>query len=208
MRDVPGLLSRRRFFLLTGAAAPLAASGQDFWNSKPAAAWSTGEIYQLVNHSPWANPVQAWSRALPGRGVDTRGGIVWPSGPEWGPKGVVTWESARPIRDALKTPLPRVFANSYVIGLDGIPLGSARSPDFARRFTVLRSRGKAKWAVHAWAVRELVRNSVVYAFGFPRAAAPIGPDTGDVEFETQFGRWSIQSKFKPRDMLYRGQLAL
>ena len=56
---------------------------------------------------------------------------------EWGPKGVVTWESAKPLRDALKTRLPRIFANCYVIGVDGIPLGDARE------------RGLCE-AVHSW----------------------------------------------------------
>lgn len=208
MRDAPAALSRRQLFLLAATAARLTASERDFWNSKPAAEWSAGDIYQLANHSPWANPVQAWSRSVPSRGGAMADGIPWPLPTEWGPKGVVTWESAKPLREAFKTPLPRVFANSFVIGVDGVPLGSYRNPYALRQFTLLRGKGRAKWTVRPTVVRELVRNSVVYAFGFPRAAAPIDPDTAEIVFEAQFGRWMIQTKFKPKDMLYRGQLAL
>jgi hypothetical protein len=77
MRDARPLLSRRQLFLLAGAAARLEGSESGFWNSKPAAQWSAGDIYRLANHSPWVNPVQAW----------------------FGPKGVVTWESAQPMRE-------------------------------------------------------------------------------------------------------------
>ena len=36
-------------------------------------------------------------------------------------KGTVRWESAQPVLDALKTPLPEAFANLYVIGTRDIP---------------------------------------------------------------------------------------
>jgi hypothetical protein len=213
MRDVPFRLSRRQLFALAGAAARIGASEPvaqvDFWNSKPAEEWSTADIYRLANRSPWANPVQSWTRIQPYRGGGSAaGGNPWPPSPEWGPKGVITWESARPIRDALKTPLPFMFANHYVIGVDGIPLGNTRNPNYLRQFTVLRCKSKAKWSVRALVAHELVRNSVVYAFGFSRAGAPIDPDTEEVVFEAEFGRWMIQTKFKPKDMLYHGQLAL
>lgn len=204
----PTLLSRRQLFLLAGAAARVGASEQDFWNSKPAAEWSTSDIYQLANHSPWANPVQAWSFSPFGGRDEPSGGIALPTTTvTLGPQGVVTWESAQPLRKALKTPLPRAFANLYVIGVDGIPSGS-RFPSSLQRVTVLRCGGKPKWTVRASVPRELIRTSAVYAFGFPKAAAPIGPDSGDVVFETQFGPWMVRATFKPKDMLYRGQLAL
>ena len=207
MRYGPATLSRRQLFLLAGAAARLQASGPDFWNSKPATEWDAGDIYRLANHSPWANPVQSWANDNRRFMRGAQGGAA-ASPAEWGPKGVVTWESARPLREALKTPLPRVFANCYVIGVDGIPLGTAGRVDYLRRFTVLRSKGKVNWSVRPWVVRELIRNSAVYLFGFPQSAAPIAADRAEVHFESQFGRWMIQTKFKPREMLYRGQLAL
>ena len=199
----------RRVFLLAGTGARLAASqasDQDFWNTKPPAEWSTGDKYRLANHSPWANPVQSWPRSSINR-PGARADVSWPPPLEWGPKGVITWESAGPLRDALKTPLPRVFTNCYVIGVDGIPLENSRYPEL-RGTTVLRSKGKARWTAKASVVRQLIRNSVVYAFGFSRAAAPIDADTEEIDFQSQFGRWMVQTKFKPKEMLYHGELAL
>src|SRR5580704_773385 len=99
--------SRREFVLLAGAASRLTAGGGGFWNNKPPAQWSTGEIYQLLNQSPWARPVTAWQTTDPPR----RARIPQP------PQGVVTWESAQPVRDALKVPLPPEFDDQYVIGV-------------------------------------------------------------------------------------------
>lgn len=206
MGRAPHMLTRRRLLLLAGAAARLEASDPDFWNSKPAEEWSTGDIYRLANRSPWANPVQSWANS--GRPGGLRNGSPWPAPLEWGPKGVVTWESAKPLRDALKTRLPRIFANCYVIGVDGIPLGDARSADYVRLYTWLETKGRSKWKVRPFVARELIRNSAVYAFGFPKSAAPIDAGMAEVYFESQFGRWLVQTRFRPRDMLYRGQLAL
>ena len=203
-------MSRRQLICLAGAAARLGARDNEFWNDKPAYEWSTADCYRLANHSPWANPVQSWSRGVPprGSGPSAASGTPWPPPSEWGPRGVITWESAQPIRDAFKTFLPYVFAHSYVIGVDGIPRGTAGGLNSLQQFTVLRAKGKVKWAVRPVVVREIIRNSAVCAFGFPRAQAPIDADTEEVYFETEFGRWLVETKFRPRDMLYRGELAL
>jgi hypothetical protein len=210
MRGVASILSRRQLFLLAAATARLGASEPpDFWNRKPADEWDTSDIYRLANHSPWANPVQSWPQphSRGGIGAASIGGSTWGGSPEWGPMGVVTWESARPIRDAFKSRLPELFDDFYVIGVDGIPR-AARNLDSLRQFTVLRGKGKQHWSVVATVAQELVRNSEICAFGFHRDAAPIDPDTTEVVFETQFGRWLVQTKFRPKDMLYHGELAL
>jgi len=206
MRDAFSILSRRRLLLLAGTALRMEASEPPFWNSKPPGEWSTGDIYQLVNHSPWANPVQGWRPGFADPFRPPRTGPP-PAPQEFGPKGVVTWESARPIRDALKTQLPGVFSNLYVIGVDGFPTGGSLRNNL-RRATVLRSNAKPKWSVNAVVVRELIRNSAVYAFGFPKAAARIAADSGEVVFQTQLGLWTVHTKFKPKEMLYHGDLAL
>src|SRR5580704_16762998 len=107
------ILGRRRFLLLAAAATRARAGGDDFWNRKPAAQWDAGETYRLLNASPWATQVQA---SDPGPN-DTYTATFSPPGklphatwhhPDAGAMSrpcVVTWESARPIRDALKAPL-------------------------------------------------------------------------------------------------------
>jgi hypothetical protein len=60
-----------------------------------------------------------------GIGMPRRGGMGRPGGgyPQSSNyKGTVRWESAQPILDALKTPLPEAFANHYVMGVRDIPL--------------------------------------------------------------------------------------
>jgi hypothetical protein len=123
-----------------------------------------------------------------------------------GPKAAITWESAPPVRDAMKTPSAPVFANFYVIGVDTVP--NAEDYDDLKKYANLRCVGMPKWSVRAFGVHTLLRTSMVYEFSFSRARAPIGLDTGEVIFEMDLGGWMIQSRFKTQDMLYRGQLAL
>jgi hypothetical protein len=211
MWTAPCSISRRQLVMLAGAALRLRASEPDFWNCKPAEEWTAADIYRLANHSPWANPVQSWTRdPAHSRGGPSSIGAPppWPIAPEWGPRGVITWESAPPIRDAFKCSLPYVFANTYVIGVDGIPRGAAGNLNRLRQNSVLRSKGKVKWTIRATVARELIRNSAVCAFGFPRDAAPIDADVNEVVFESEFGQWLMEAKFRPKDMLYHGELAL
>jgi hypothetical protein len=54
-------------------------------------------------------------------GGSQRGGAVSPY------EGTVRWESARPVLDAMKSPLPEAFEGRYVISVSGIPLMGSRS---------------------------------------------------------------------------------
>ena len=215
MSHDPLQLNRRQLFFLAGAAVPLAAADGEFWDTKPPAEWSVADIYQLVNHSPWAKEVRGFLRPATGppdlgltRQATTTNDTTSAKMPmPIVPKGVVTWESSQPIRDAMKTPLPGVFADCYVVGVDGIPFGVASTGDL-KGTAALRSYGKVKWTARPRVVRELVRTSPVYAIGFSRGGAPIGPDSGDIVFEAQFQGWLVEAKFEPRKMLYHGQLAV
>ena len=186
----------------------LPATRDDFWNTKPPSEWNAGEIYTLMNRSPWANAVQAWNpiqemaylRRAEMKNTGAPRGV--------GPKGVVTWESAQPIRDAMKTATPPEFENSYVLGVDGIPAGG-RSADTLRESAVLNFTGKPRWTVGATNARELIRaTGVVYEFAFSKSATPIARNSGDIVFEVSFGDWKIRTTFEPKNMLYQGRLAL
>jgi hypothetical protein len=198
------LFSRRGFLLLAGTAAGVEAADKDFWNSKPPSEWDAGEIYSLMNSSPWAKTV-SWqgppARQENGVARGKVGGM-----PLVGPKAVITWVSAPPVRDAMKAPTAPVYADFYVIGVDTIP--HAEDYSDLKNYAHLLCVGRSKRSVTAFGVHKLARTSLVYEFSFSRATAPIGPDTGEVIFEIDFRKWMIQSKFKTKDMLYRGQLAL
>src|SRR5580692_3269941 len=123
-------MHRRNFLLLGGVGlSRLYASSSDFWNKKDPAEWTGAEKDQLTNKSPWAKEVTASAPGQMGRGMGMPPGypgMGYPGGMGGGRrggggmpgqtfKGIVRWESAKPIRDALKDPLPEGFENQYVI---------------------------------------------------------------------------------------------
>ena len=174
-------------------AAPLAASGDDFWNRKPPSRWAPGEIYRLLNRSPWACAVEWY---IPGQPeMLTRS------------KAVVTWESAQPVRAARKSELNWIFDASYAVGVDGVP-ATGRSATDLLPSVALRSTGKEKWTIRAALAKEIIGTSSVFVFGFPRAGGRIGPESGDVVFEMRLDGWMIDARFKPKEMRYRGKPAV
>src|ERR1035438_7232278 len=63
-----------------------------------------------------------------GMGRPRRNGGGAPRGRAVSPyEGTVRWESARPVLDAMKSPLPEAFEGRYVISVSGIPLMGGRS---------------------------------------------------------------------------------
>jgi hypothetical protein len=188
-------LTRRQILLATAGATHIGAAEEGFWNTKPPAQWTAGDIYQLMNRSPWATSVQAW-------GWDESGQQTQ------GPECVVTWESASPVRDALKSPLPFYFEHSYVIGVDGLSHGKLGSLNSLKPLTILHTNSKRSRAVHPNVADELVRNSAICAFGFPHSTGAVDVDANEVTFETRIGIWMLQAKFNLKKMLYHGRLAV
>ncbi|HZT29833.1 MAG TPA: hypothetical protein VFA33_08120 [Bryobacteraceae bacterium] len=143
--------------------------------------------------------------------------------------GVVRWESAKPILDALKTPLPEALANHYVISVSGIPMLASRqqrsddgqtdttisqgmSEDMLERLkglTYLEPKGKepAQPGVVQLAATTS-RETKTVLFGFSKDLLHLGPEDKEVSFTTQFGRAPIKAKFNLKEMVYRGALAL
>jgi hypothetical protein len=146
------ILSRRTALTLTGACLVPWKSlyAGEFWDKKDPSQWTGEEIDRLTNKSPWAKSVTAsyapgannggygqqgggYPRSGPsvgiggiGMGMPRRGGGMGRPGGGYPQtsnyKGTVRWESAQPILDALKTPLPDAFAKHFVIGVRDIPL--------------------------------------------------------------------------------------
>lgn len=232
----------------------LYASGSDFWNQKPPAEWSAEEIDRLTTHSPWSKQVTASLSAsegggsaggmggprlgggMGGRGIGIGMGGRGMGGGRGGRggmggssqfKGTVRWETAKPILEALKTPLPDSFANHYVISVSGFPWMSGRgrrsqgegegetdasqSPedmlDRLKAFTSLQSKGK-----------ELVQPGIVQQqqttgnpsllFGFSKEILALGRDDKEVTFSTHLGRLLVKTNFTLKEMLYHGELAV
>jgi len=148
-------------------------------------------------------------------------------------KGTVRWESAKPVLDALKAPLPDAFANHYVIAVIGFPLPASprryqdnqgdypprqspddnsqkRSQDDAldnlKQFTTLQPKGKE--LAQAGIVQQQTSSNSDLLFGFSKDALTLTKKDTEVLFSTTLGRLVIKAKFNPKEMLYHGQLAV
>jgi hypothetical protein len=240
----------------------------DFWNKKDPSQWTGDEIDELTTKSPWAKPVtaqfapgtnnggQGQGGGYPrsgggmggpgigiggiGIGMPRRGGMGRPGGyPQSSNyKGTVRWESAQPILDALKTPLPEAFANRYVIGVRDIPLIENRqrsqqnpddtdqdSPKLSRPDQDSDSTGpskqtlddlkmltslqpKGKESVQAGLVQQMTPGGTYFLFGFSKEFLDFGKKDHEVIFSTQLGKLVVKAKFDPSEMLYHGALAV
>jgi hypothetical protein len=168
------------------------------------------------------------SIGIPGIGFPRGGGRG--RGGQGGPgsafHGTVRWDSARPIRDALKSPLPDVFDGHYVLAVTGIPLLDDRhqgprdedddssnnrrtqddSLDNLKSLTSLQVKGKDY--VQAGVVQRQVGTGNTLLFGFSKEMLPISKHDGEITFSTQMTRLIVKARFTPKEMLYHGELAV
>jgi hypothetical protein len=224
------VLTRRRMFLLAGAGLASYgrsyAFGKEFWETKDPDAWSSDDIARLLNKSPWAKPTYAERTKtekssappmqMPMPGPGGRGRKNTPATRREPPiktvttyKGTVVWESAAPIRAALKTKLPAAFDGQYVLGVIGVPLTKTEAKgalDRVRQVTTLQVKGKQP--LEAGAVQEDTSNGTVYLFGFSREALALSREDKEIVFTTHMGKLAFTAKFNPKDMLYHAELAV
>jgi hypothetical protein len=146
-------------------------------------------------------------------------------------KGTVRWESAQPILDALKTPLPEAFANHYVIGVRDIPLIDERrrsqdtndndsdspklstpttppkdSLDYLKTLTILQPKGREM--AQAGVVQQMTPGGTYFLFGFSKEFLDFGKKDREVDFSTRLGRLVVKARFDPAEMMYHGKLAV
>ena len=202
-------LSRRSWIPLAGASAVYGFGGREFWESKDPAEWNSDEIAKLLTKSPWAKATSTEGGARPGgRGRIGR----TPRAPQRNAstyRGTVVWESAAPVRAALKTNLPEGFEGKYVLGVSGLPLtrsDSGNAMGRIRQLTTLQCKGRQP--IGPAMVTEETSNGTVYLFGFSREALPLTREDKDIVFTTHMGRFAYIAKFNPKEMLYRGELAV
>jgi hypothetical protein len=128
----------------------------------------------------------------------------------------VRWESAKPVLEALKTPLAEVFANHYVISVSGIPTAYATartSKDDESGVDRMKSQtyleAKRLFPVHAEVAQQAPGASTqTFLFGFPNDKLHLSLDDNEVTFVTQVGQSSIRAKFNLKEMIYRDTLAI
>ena len=140
-------------------------------------------------------------------------------------EGTVRWESARPILEAMKSPLPEAFEGRYVICVSGIPLLGGRSMGAGEEDDSTASRAaragrygpsqglssleaKGRDPVQADLVTRQVGTGSSFLFGFSRKLLPLETRDTDFLFTTTLGRLVVKAHFVPKEMLYHGELAV
>jgi hypothetical protein len=144
------MISRRYLFGMAWGVGygvrHLEAAKSEVWNAKPAAEWTDADIERILTKSPWVKETAvSFTPGSPGGGAGGGGGGRGGGGggrggggkgggggmggggaaPQF--KAIVRWESARPILDARKKPLPPQIAANYIITVSGLPMtGGAR----------------------------------------------------------------------------------
>ena len=217
-------------FVSLSVASRAFGGARDFWNKKEPTAWTTDELLLLTTKSPWAKDtrldVKGKGQAAgehdgpdPVRDPTTgniRGGEGSGGGRTAGkaPNVTVTWESALPLFDALKYQIPADFANHYVIGVKDLPIlvdagpqreSSEQLVDWLKNSTTLRV--KSRDVVEAGVVTTTRGGSMVL-FGFLKELLPLSVNDREVLFTLDTNQWAVRAKFEPKEMIYRGKLAL
>jgi hypothetical protein len=177
----------------------------DFWNRKSAKEWSEQEVRQLITKSPWAQE----ARADPKKDVtspvpETAQSAGGPDKPVIGARAatmIVCWDSAQPVLDALGNFLPAGLGGHYVIGV-GDP---GREIDPLKTSSTLGAKGKDPVEAGTM-VRG--RDGVTVFFAFLKELLPLTVRDKDVLFSLDTNRVALRAKFDPKEMIYRGQLAL
>ena len=189
-----------------------------FWDIKPSAEWTPDEIDELAGKSPWAKQVTAQYRAAmdnlrpqsgggpAGRGSTGAGecGLV-PCASVMPGKVVVIWESGQPIREGLHSVIAPEFNGHYVISIRG--LEGEQTLDRLKAGSDLSAKGKSPLQPGLAS-----RRNGSYLFGFSRDLLPLDTSDKEVQFTVRTGASLtailLRAVFNPKEMTYRGVLAL
>ncbi|MGD0498909.1 MAG: hypothetical protein ABSC23_10790 [Bryobacteraceae bacterium] len=193
--------------------------------------WAKQVIVEIVSETPAGSESRGSGQAAapetrtrgaagnesPGIGIPrggARGGAPVPSYRRMGPaatRAAVIWESAQPVLDAVKTPLPGAFADRYVISVRGSLLRAHAAADDANPETLKQStflQPKDKPEARPDVLQGASSMAQVFLFGFSKQALAIAPGDQEVLFQTRIGALRVQAKFNPQEMFYQGKLAL
>jgi len=212
-------------------AHSLAYYFKEFWNEKKPSEWTTAEIELLLNKSPWAKDAAVsyyggqngpLSNTLPGSHSRNAGNASSRSSPsavspaDW--KAIIRWESALPVREALKAiPSPDV-EKFYILNMLGDVPSVGATPDEdesqrAARFETLKQVTRLEHkgdAILLSRVAVAPKNDLTLAgtlFYFSRGLA-LRPEDKQAIFSTKLGPIDVKCKFTLKDMMYQGKLEL
>jgi hypothetical protein len=231
----------RRAALWLGLSVPVFAA-DDFWNDKDPSSWSDKEAARLVNKSPWAKEISVASGAhningrygdaeRPGVGRSAAGGMGGSrdSASDDGMRGqppvrvLIRWESATPVREAARKPVPPLASQYYIITVSGLP-ASGHDPNQEREdsegvdtrkhledqligSTELLRKGKDP--IHPERLQVLDKQGQRTAvFLFSRTPDSLTLEDKEVIFASAVGSLQFRVRFSLKEMMYRGKLDL
>ena len=219
-----------------GAASAASAWSREFWNEKKPGDWTEDEIEQFLTKSPWARDASIFDTAAH-KGVSTApraggiyrqgGGAAPPSGrnplPTVGSTGnwsaTVRWDSAGPVREALKSPPLKGADEYYILSLTGdIPGAGVPSEDDSdtereQKLVVLKESTRLERKNDPLELQQVKiaprthRSPAGTWFYFSRVF-PITLEDKQVTFVTRVGPLEVKCKFTLREMVYGGMLEL
>ena len=194
-------------------------AGTPFWNAKDPSAWTEEEIVILTSKSPWVR------EAVPNikNADDPTGGSVLG---ESGGKGmgqrrvslsvIVRWESAQPILDALRAPLPADLDGHYVLSVTNLPLATVRrearggvttaDETLDRIQSGATLQVKDRDPVEAGIARRTRIGSIL--LGFLKDQLRLTPSDREIVFALTTQQLSLKTKFDAKEMSYHGKLAV
>jgi hypothetical protein len=117
----------------------------------------------------------------------------------------VRWESAEPILQVTRTLLPDQFRNHHVISVTGLPAGILSNGSTPLPAAVLSARKRPPEQAEFVA---LISDKLTLLFGFPKRNPVIKASDKALSFSMDLSGIRIKARFDPKEMIYRGQLAL
>ena len=223
----------RRTALRLGLAGGFAAArawgyAKEFWNERKPSEWTPDEVALLLNKSPWAKEATVsyyggqngpLSNTLPNsrRSRNSNGGSPSAVSPaDW--KAIIRWQSALPVREALKDIPSPDSEKFYILNMVGdLPsIGATPDEDATQRqarFETLKQVTKLEHKgdeILLSRVAMAPRNDLTLAgtlFYFSRGLALRLEDKQAI-FSTKLGPLDVKCKFTLKDMMYQGNLEL
>jgi hypothetical protein len=222
----------RRTALLVGLAGTSAWSypAKEFWNEKQPSEWTPDEVQLLLSKSPWAKDAAIsyyggqngpLSTTLPNerrRGGNASSGSSPSAMSPAAWKAIIRWESALPVREALKANPSPDTEKFYILNMVGDVPSIGATPDEdesqrAARFETLKQVTKLEHKGDEILLSRVAvspRNDLSLAgtlFYFSRGLA-LRLEDKQATFSTKLGPIDVKCKFTLKDMTYRGSLAL
>lgn len=204
-------------------------AAKEFWTERDPKDWSAAEVKEFLAKSPWAKEAEIKDNGQVGslgspRSVGRRAQAQTPRGQNEAPpstakitwKAVVRWDSALPVREALKTGGPKDIKDFYVLNVIGnLPSAVPREDAPVDQGALLYLKDNTKLQhkgdeIHLARVEDAPATALSAAgtyFYFSRMLA-LMPEDKEATFVTKIGPLDLKCKFSLRDMLYHGNLEL